>query len=54
MVRRSCKTGSVAQSEHNQLPFRGAGQDLTAPLPEDMKKELKKSGFDVDKYDTIC
>lgn len=27
---------------------------FTAPLPDDMKKELKKSGFDVDKYDTIC
>lgn len=35
-------------------PISGEAMTFVAPLPEDMKKELEKSGFCVDKLDTIC
>lgn len=35
-------------------PLSGEEMTFVAPLPEDLKKELTKCGFDVDKLDSIC
>lgn len=43
-----CKTVSIIH------PISGERLCFTAPLPDDMKKELKKSGFFVDKQNDIC